>query len=117
MYHKIGENNGVNILVFGAISGTVVGLNGFLRRNAIRLMPLWFRKLFKTELSKFLGSIFAVFFVFNFIKKANLNSVFHGSQTKWEGILSGGWHGAVAVLMVLAGVVLWKLATKDAPKT
>ena len=96
----------------GAVVGTGIGLwdSKHLKRNVI----LWFQQVFKTRLSKVLGSIFAVVFTVEFFLKADTDS---NHRKIWEGILSGGWHGAVAVLMVLAGVVLWKLATKDAPKT
>ena len=92
------------------IAGAAIGIGiGSFRINQI----LWFQRVFKTRLSKVLGSIFAVVFTVEFFLKADTDS-YH--RKIWEGILSGGWHGAVAVLMVLAGVVLWKLATKDAPK-
>ena len=96
----------------GAVVGTGIGLwdSKHLKRNVI----LWFQQVFKTRLSKVLGSIFAVVFTVEFFLNADTDS---NHRKIWEGILSGGWHGAVAVLMVLAGVVLWKLATKDAPKT
>ena len=96
----------------GAVVATGIGLwdSKYFRRKIIS----WFQKVFKTRLSKVLGSIFAVVFTVEFFLKADTDS---NHRKIWEGILSGGWHGAVAVLMVLAGVVLWKLATKDAPKT
>jgi len=97
--------------IFGAVVATGIGLwdSKHLKRNLI----LWFQHVFKTRLSKVLGSIFAVVFIFEFFQKANTDS-YHPKI--WEGIMSGGWYGGVAVLMVLAFVVLWKFANKDAPK-
>ena len=93
------------------IAGAAIGIGiGSFGRNLIS----WFKGGFKTRLSKkILGIIFTVVFALAFFQKADTET---NHPKILEGILSGGWHGAVAVLMVLAGVVLWKLATKDAPK-
>ena len=104
----------IPFLISGATLGTAVGINGFFRGKVNYFIPLWFRQVFASGLAKILGSIFSVFFIANFFRIASLSDRY--DPKIWEGILSGGWHGAVAVLMVLAGVVLWKLATKDAPK-
>ena len=104
----------MSVIIFSAfpIVSAAIGIGiGSFRINQI----LWFQRVFKTRLSKVLGSIFTVVFTVEFCQKAYTDSYYHPKI--WQGILSGGWHGAVAVLMVLAGVVLWKLATKDAPKT
>jgi hypothetical protein len=108
--------------VICAIAGAVVGTGvGFWDSNQVnRNVISWFQRVFKTGLSKVLGSIFAIVFAFEFYQKAETDS-YHFQIWKtskiWEGILSGGWHGVIAVFMVLAFVVLWKLATKDASKT
>lgn len=93
------------------IAGAAIGIGiGSFGRNLIS----WFKGCFKTRLSKkILGIIFTVVFALAFFQKADTET---NHPKILEGILSGGWHGAVAVFMVLAGVVLWKLATKDAPK-
>ena len=71
-----------------------------------------FRHVFETRLSKILGIIFGVVFVVKFFQKAG-----DGSYSKLgECLQNSAWQSVVAVFMVLAGVVLWKLATKDAPK-
>ena len=72
-----------------------------------------FRHVFKTRLSKILGIIFGLVFVVNFFQKAG-----DGSYSKLgECLQNSAWQSVGAVFMVLGGVVLWKLATKDAPKT
>jgi hypothetical protein len=102
----------LSFIIVSAISfvGAAIGIG--IKSFRINLIS-WFQQVFKTRLSKVLGSIFAIVFTVEFFLKADTGSY---RPKIWEGILSGGWHGAVAVLMVLAGVVLWKLATKDAPK-
>jgi len=99
--------------VFDSIIGSSLGVViCALIATVIGFIHGKFQQVFKTRLLKFLGSIFAVVFTVEFLKADT-----HSNHPKiWEGILSGGWHGAVAVFMVLGGVVLWKLATKDAPK-
>lgn len=97
------------VMAVAVIAGVILFLKSKFRNNAFT----WFKLVFKSRISKVLGSIFAVVFVFEFFQKANTDS-YHPKI--WEGIMSGGWHGGVAVLMVLAFVVLWKFANKDAPK-
>ena len=89
----------------GAVIGAVFAIGiGFWDQR--------FRHVFKTRLSKILGIIFGVVFVFKFFQKAG-----DGSYSKLgECLQNSAWQSVVAVFMVLAGVVLWKLATKDAPK-
>lgn len=109
-----GTNFSITLIAWVVMAVAVIaGVILFLKSNFCKDAFKWFKRVFKSRISKVLGSIFAVVFVFEFFQKANTDS-YHPKI--WEGIMSGGWHGGVAVLMVLAFVVLWKFANKDAPK-
>jgi hypothetical protein len=54
--------------------------------------------------------IFVVCFAARFFTDARLDRY---DTRVWEALLAGIWSGSVAVLMVLGGVVLWRLAHSD----
>lgn len=78
--------------------------------SAIKRVMERVRETVRKPMCRVLAAVFVVCFVARFFTDARLDRY---DLQLWKPLLAGVWSGSVAVLMVLGGVVLWRLAHSD----